>query len=87
MQTAAMSDGRNNAVSDIQSDLDLKSAVEAELIWNDLVDLASVRVEVDGGVVTLTGTVATAAAQRAATRSALQAGAADVRNFLRVGRE
>jgi osmotically-inducible protein OsmY len=67
--------------------LDLKNAVEAELIWNDFVDLTRVQVEVDGGVVTLTGIVATPAAQRAATRSALQAGASDVRNFLRAARE
>jgi osmotically-inducible protein OsmY len=85
---AAMSDGDgNNAVSDIQSDLDLKNAVQAELVWNDFVDRSQVRSDVDAGVVTLTGIVTTPAAQRAATLSAYQAGATAVRNFLRVGQE
>lgn len=85
LKTAAMeAEQSDNAVSDIQSDLDLRNAVQTELIWNDFVDLSDVRVDVDGGVVTLTGFVPSTAARRAATGSALRAGATAVRNFLRV---
>lgn len=88
VQTAAMEAAQSDkAVSDIQSDLDLKNAVQNELIWSDFIELTQVKVDADGGVVTLTGVVPTDAALRAATRCALRAGASSVRNFLRVGRE
>ncbi len=65
-------------------DADIAAAVEAELPTNDGVSAHLVDVSVSEGVITLSGTVDSWAEYRAAAENAREAGAAEVRNRLRV---
>lgn len=68
-----------------KSDTELQRAVLDELVWDTRVDEAAVGVEVDDGVVTLTGTVASWGARVAAQEAAHRvAGVLDVANELKV---
>jgi osmotically-inducible protein OsmY len=69
----------------LKSDAQLKREVIDELMWDTRVDETTIRVEVTGGIVTLTGTTPTYAAFRAAqTATHRIAGVLDVVNDLQV---
>ena len=58
----------------MRTDADIKKDLVAELQWDPQVDEAHIGVAVEGGAVTLTGSVKTYAARRAAERAALRVG-------------
>lgn len=69
----------------MRTDEERKADVVKQLTWDERVDASSVAVEVDQGVVTLAGTVATHTARRAAVEGARQArGVTAVKDELRV---
>ena len=55
-----------NTAPGIKSDEDIKRSVEDSLFWDTWVDSSKVKVEVENGVVTLTGTVRSIVEKRAA---------------------
>ena len=63
-------------------DAALQSAVRNELWWSPFVDEDEVEITVQGGTVTLRGTVDTFAERRAAQENAFEAGAVIVANEL-----
>lgn len=65
-------------------DATVREDVEDELWWSPFVDANDVQVSVLNGVVTLTGSVDSAAESRAAQENALEGGAAGVINRLRI---
>jgi osmotically-inducible protein OsmY len=67
-------------------DWEIRADIEDHLWWSPFVDADDVRVEVDAGVATLSGEVATWGERRAAERNAFEAGAKAVRNELTVNR-
>lgn len=70
-----------------QSDAEIQQAVFDELVWGSGVDATEVGVEVDAGVVTLTGTVASQEEKCAAARAANRAlGVLDVANDIVVNK-
>ena len=70
----------------IRPDSDIKHAIESELWWSPMVDADQVKLKVEAGVATLTGTVDSAAEMRAAVKNAMQGGAVVVKNRLQVQR-
>lgn len=64
------------------SDAELKRAVERELTWSPFVSKVNVNIQVDDGVVTLTGEVLNMRSVTEATEEAYEAGAAQVYNRL-----
>jgi len=68
-----------------KSDQQLERDVEDELFWSPFVDSDRIRVEVDDGVVTLSGQADTWMERGAAQDNAYDAGATHVRNQIRVG--
>lgn len=71
----------------LQSRLDdeeIRDDVRAELWWSPFVDANQVRVSVEAGVATLTGTVDSDRERRAAVENALEGGARNVVNNLKV---
>lgn len=66
------------------TDAELEEDIEYELFWSPFVDSLSVDVDVNNGVATLTGSVASWRAFTAATQNAFEAGALGVVNDLKV---
>jgi len=66
------------------SDADIYLEIENELFWSPYVNEDDVKVTVEDGIATLTGTVDTLAESEAAMRNAYEGGAVYVRNDLRV---
>jgi len=66
------------------TDAEIKARIESEFSWSPFVRPEDVRVAVHGGKVTLTGTVGSVREQQAATQCALEAGAVDIDNQLKV---
>jgi osmotically-inducible protein OsmY len=66
------------------TDRSLFEAVESELFWSPFVDEDDVRIEVDDGVVTLSGEVDSNGEYQAAAENALEAGAVVVHNELKI---
>jgi osmotically-inducible protein OsmY len=66
------------------TDRSLFEAVESELFWSPFVDEDDVRIEVDDGVVTLSGEVDSNGEYQAAAENALEAGAVVVHNELEI---
>jgi osmotically-inducible protein OsmY len=74
-----------NVASSVKSDRQIQEDVISELAWDDRVDETDVGVEVDGGVVTLTGTVDSYAKRLAAQEAAHRvSGVHDVANDVQV---
>jgi osmotically-inducible protein OsmY len=73
--------GRNNRTP---TDTEIRSSVESELWWSPYVDSDRVSVAVTDGVATLTGVVDSLRERRAATRNAVEGGAREVQNHIRV---
>jgi len=69
-------------VKTTRSDLDIKRDVERELFWSLLVDSDRIEVEVEDGVVTLTGAFGSRSEFHAATKNAYDGGAIAVKNEL-----
>jgi osmotically-inducible protein OsmY len=67
-----------------EPDSEIRAEVQDELWWSPFVDAQDVEVEVDDGIVTLSGTVDTIGEWRVATQEAYEGGATWVRNQLRV---
>ncbi len=67
---------------DAADDRTLRRAIQQKLRWNPFIDPAAIQIAVSGGVVTLTGRVASPAARQSATADALAAGAGSVINRL-----
>lgn len=67
-----------------KSDWTIKHDIQQELEWSPFVDADDVRVEVDDGAATLTGTVDTWMEWRSAKENALEGGATEVHNELDV---
>jgi osmotically-inducible protein OsmY len=65
-------------------DWEIKEDVESQLFWSPYVDADDVTVNVDGGVVTLTGQVDSFAEKQDAEENAFEGGAKDVRNHVSV---
>jgi osmotically-inducible protein OsmY len=70
----------------IKPDEDIRRAIESELWWSPFIDSDEVKVKVDAGVATLTGTVDSQAEVAAAVSNAMQGGAVVVRNNLKIRR-
>ncbi len=68
-------------------DWEILDDVKDELFWSPFVDSDKVTVNVDDGVVTLTGTVITYSELQTAEDNAYEGGAKDVRNKLKVNYE
>ena len=67
-----------------KSDWEISEDVRSHLYWNPFVDAGAITIEVDDGVVTLTGTVRSTFARNAATDEAYDGGAVRVRNNLNI---
>jgi osmotically-inducible protein OsmY len=67
-----------------QSDSEIKEEIGDELFWSPFVDADDVKVYVDDGVATLTGTVDSWSEYTAAHENALEGGAVAVRNQLEI---
>lgn len=67
-----------------KDDWELKQDVESQLFWSPFVDSDAINVEVDHGTVILKGAVSDWSDYRAARENAMQAGAKDVTNKLRI---
>jgi osmotically-inducible protein OsmY len=72
-----------NEVSDI-TDRQIYADVRDELFWSPFVDLDDISVSVDDGIVTLSGTVGSARELEYARQNALEGGALDIRNELKL---
>jgi osmotically-inducible protein OsmY len=68
----------------IPADKQLKHRIEDALFWSPFVDRKNVSVRVDGGVVTLTGTIGTWIGWNEADRDARDSGAAYVKDRIKV---
>jgi osmotically-inducible protein OsmY len=66
------------------SDRLIKENVESRLVWSPWLNVQDINIAVDGGVVTLTGTVNTWAGRHEAEQRAFEAGATEVHNRLKV---
>jgi osmotically-inducible protein OsmY len=66
------------------SDRVIKENVESRLVWSPWLNAQNINVAVDGGIITLTGTVNTWAARHEAEQRAFEAGATEVHNRLKV---
>ncbi|MBD3234469.1 MAG: BON domain-containing protein, partial [candidate division Zixibacteria bacterium] len=67
-----------------QQDDDIKGAVKRQIFWDPYVDPDNIRVEVENGIVTLSGTVNNFREKVEAEENAFDAGAKDVMNKLRI---
>ena len=66
-----------------RSDTQIAETIKSELFWSPFVDSDSIHVAVEHGVATLTGSVDSRSAYRAATQNAYQGGALRVENELK----
>jgi osmotically-inducible protein OsmY len=73
------------ARSPFRSDSEIKNDIEAELFWSPFVDADEVKVSVENGTATLTGTVDNWNEFHAAGENAREGGASSVSNRLKVG--
>jgi osmotically-inducible protein OsmY len=73
-----------NASFETKSDLELASDIRWQLYWNPYIESDDVNVDVEDGVVTLTGKVGSWYEYRQATQDAMDAGAERVHNHLKV---
>lgn len=67
-----------------QTDAEIERDIESEIFWSPFVNSSEVKVEVDNGTATLTGTVDTWSEREAATENAYEGGATWVDNELEV---
>lgn len=76
--------GTSGSSAPARSDWEIEREIRDELFWSPFVDANEVKVAVDGGVATLTGTVDTWYEREAAAENALEGGAVFVENELAV---
>lgn len=67
-----------------KDDLEIRENVESQLFWSPYVGSEKITVEVNDGIVTLTGTVNNWNERRVAVQNAIEGGAKDVINHLKV---
>ncbi len=70
-----------------KDDIEIKEDIVAYLEWNSQIDNENIDVKVQGGVVTLSGTVTTWNERRQAAQYAIKAGAEDVINNIQVKKQ
>lgn len=67
-----------------RSDWEIKQQIENQMWWSPDIEESQVNVQVDNGIATLTGTVDTWEEKQNATKNAVQGGAEEVKNELKV---